>query len=59
MNQFRDVYDGVLADDERVIAFRYKVSAHLSTGESQSINNGQVLVWLGSVGAYKRLIRIA
>lgn len=25
MNQFGDVYDGVLADDERVVAFRYKV----------------------------------
>ncbi|KAI9447227.1 hypothetical protein BJY52DRAFT_1312746 [Lactarius psammicola] len=24
MNQFGDVYDGVLADDERVVAFRYK-----------------------------------
>ena len=26
VNQFGDVYDGVLADDERVVAFRYKVS---------------------------------
>jgi hypothetical protein len=27
MNQFGDVvYDGVLADDERIVAFRYKVS---------------------------------
>lgn len=25
-NQFGDVFDGVLADDERVVAFRYKVS---------------------------------
>ena len=59
VNQFRDVYDSVLADNERVNAFRYKVSTHPTTGEGQSINNGQVLEWLSSVGAYKRLIRIA
>ena len=27
--EFGDVYDGVLADDERVVAFRYKVSKYL------------------------------
>ena len=27
-NQFGDVYDGVLADDERIVAFRYKVGKH-------------------------------
>ncbi len=34
MNQFGDVYDGVLADDERVVAFRYKVSAYPPWGFS-------------------------
>lgn len=29
-NQFGDVFDGVLADDERVVAFRYKVSERAS-----------------------------
>ena len=28
-NQFEDVYDGLLADDEHIVAFRYKVSKRL------------------------------